>query len=244
MDKPIAHDNAPTNSPSHFSAAAVQTAIATVSQNIIDTAKLYQRKPEDITLVAVSKTFKADHIRPALESGMRVFGENRVQEAHQKWPSLRHDFSDIKLHLIGPLQSNKVKQAFKVFDVIETVDRRKLAEHIARERDLQQGKCPTLFLQVNSGEETQKAGISPTEVDEFIPYCRDQLGLPVAGLMCIPPIDAEAALHFAYLRTLAARHNLSQLSMGMSADYDIAIQFGATHIRLGTAIFGPRTQKI
>ncbi len=192
-----------------------------------------------VTLVAVSKTHGAERIRPALEAGHRCFGENRVQEAKAKWPALRADFPDMALHLIGPLQTNKVREAVASFDVIQTLDRPRLAEALAAEA-ARVGHCPHLFIEVNTGEEPQKAGIAPAETAAFLTDCRDRLGLPVVGLMCIPPIDEDPALHFALLADLAQRLGLAQLSMGMSADYDVAVRFGATHVRVGTAIFGER----
>jgi len=174
-----------------------------------------------------------------LEAGHRVFGENRVQEAQAKWPDLKAEFPEVRLHLIGPLQTNKVKDAVALFDVIESVDREKLARRLAAEM-VTQGRSLKVFLQVNTGEEAQKSGVLPAEVDEFVNLCRDELGMDVLGLMAIPPQDEEPALHFALLAKLARRNGLSFLSMGMSADYDIAVQLGATHVRVGTAIFGAR----
>ena len=191
------------------------------------------------TLVAVTKTFDADAIRPALEAGHRVFGENRVQEAEAKWPALRAAYDGIALHLIGPLQSNKAKEAVALFDAIQTVDRPKIARALAREMD-RQGRRPALFVQVNTGEEPQKAGVMPGDVDAFLARCRDEHGLDIAGLMCIPPVEEEPALHFALLAKIAARNGLDGLSMGMSGDYETAVAFGATHVRVGSAIFGAR----
>lgn len=196
-------------------------------------------RPEgSVTLVAVSKTVPADGIRPVLEAGHRVFGENRVQEAQDKWPDLRADFPDLELHLIGPLQSNKAKEAVALFDVIETVDRPKIAQALAQQMQ-EQGRRPDCLVQVNTGREPQKAGIPPEDTEVFVTACRD-LGLPVVGLMCIPPLDEEPALHFALLRELARRCGLDRLSMGMSGDYQTAIGLGATHVRVGSAIFGER----
>ena len=175
----------------------------------------------------------------ALDTGHRVFGENRVQEAAGKWPALRARYPDIVLHLIGPLQTNKVKDAVALFDVIETVDREKLARALADEFG-RQGKRPDCYIQVNTGEEPQKAGVLPADIDGFIALCRDELGLPVRGLMCIPPVGEPPAPHFALLAEIAERHDLPVLSMGMSGDYEIAIAIGATHVRVGTAIFGER----
>ncbi len=198
------------------------------------------RAPGDIDLVAVSKTHDAAHIRPVLRAGHRLFGENRVQEAAGKWPGLREEFPDVRLHLIGPLQTNKVRQALALFDVIETMDRPKLAREIAKEAE-KTGRMPDCFIQVNTGAESQKAGVIPEEVDAFIASCREEYGLPVRGLMCIPPVEEEPSLHFALLREIAQRNGLAELSMGMSSDYRVAIAFGATLVRVGTAIFGART---
>ena len=193
----------------------------------------------EVTLVAVTKTHPAEKIRLALEAGHRVFGENRVQEADGKWPSLKEVYPDTTLHLIGPLQTNKARRAIDLFDVIETLDRPKLARALAREMDAQ-GRRPDCFIQVNTGEEDQKAGIPPRDTDAFIAECRENLGLPVAGLMCIPPLQDEPSLHFALLAQIAERNGLASLSMGMSNDYEIAVRFGATHVRVGSAIFGAR----
>ena len=212
--------------------AQVQDAIAAAAQDA-------GRASSGITLVAVSKMHGPEVIRPVLEAGQRVFGENRVQEAQGKWPGLRAEFPDIDLHLIGPLQTNKVKDALSVFDVIETPDRPKLARKLA-EAMAELGKHPRLFIQVNTGEEEQKAGIAPGELDDFVRQCRDELGLALEGLMCIPPVNEEPALHFALLEKLAQRNGLAKLSMGMSSDFETAIAFGATHVRVGTAIFGAR----
>jgi len=192
-----------------------------------------------VELVAVSKTQPAEAVAAALALGQRLFGENRVQEAAQKFPALRERHPDLVLHLIGPLQTNKVKEAVALFDAIETLDRPRLAEALAAEL-ARSGRRPRCFVQVNTGEEPQKAGVAPGEADAFIEDCRGRLGLPVAGLMCIPPQDEEPALHFALLREIARRHDLPALSMGMSADFETAIRFGATHVRVGTALFGER----
>ena len=197
------------------------------------------RDPGSVTLVAVSKTQPGAAIVPVLAAGQRVFGENRVQEAEEKWPQLKRDYNDVRLHLIGPLQSNKVRQAVALFDVIETVDRPKLARALARIME-ETGTRPDCMIQINTGEEEQKAGIKPLEADDFIALCRDQLKLPVRGLMCIPPVDEEPSMHFALLKQIAERNGLAELSMGMSADYPTAVRFGATHVRVGTAIFGSR----
>lgn len=194
------------------------------------------------TLVAVSKTFGVGDVRPLLAAGHRVFGENRVQEAAQKWPALREEFSGIELHLIGPLQTNKVREGVELFDVIETLDRPRLAHALRSEFDRAGRELP-LFIQVNTGEEPQKAGVGPRDAPSFIALCRDSLKLPVRGLMCIPPFDEAPAPHFALLAKLACAHGLAQLSMGMSADFETAIKLGATHVRIGTAIFGEREKQ-
>lgn len=197
------------------------------------------RSEGSVTLVAVSKTFDADAICPVIEAGQRVFGENRVQEALAKWPYLRTDFPDIELHLIGPLQSNKTQEAVALFDVIETVDREKIASTLALEMK-KQNRFPKLFVQVNTGSEPQKAGIEPTEALAFITRCRNVHGLMIEGLMCIPPADENPGPHFALLRKIADEAGVEKLSMGMSGDYRIAIGFGATSVRVGSAIFGAR----
>jgi pyridoxal phosphate enzyme (YggS family) len=197
------------------------------------------RAPGSVMLVAVSKTFEAPAIRPLLAAGHRVFGENRVQEAEGKWPELRAEFPDVELHLIGPLQSNKARQAVALFDVIETVDRDKIATELAKEI-ARQGKSPTLFIQVNTGSEPQKAGIDPRETVAFVVRCRDTHRLSIGGLMCIPPADENPGPHFALLEKLAREASVEKLSMGMSADYELAIAFGATSVRVGSAIFGNR----
>jgi pyridoxal phosphate enzyme (YggS family) len=213
--------------------------LAAVRERIAAAARGAGRVPDNVTLVAVSKTHPAATVRQALVAGHRVFGENRVQEAETKYPALREEFPDITLHLIGALQTNKVREALSIFDVIESVDRPRLAQVLAKEMDHSGRRLPCL-IEVNTGEEPQKAGILPAEADGFIIECRDRLGLPVIGLMCVPPIDEEPALHFALLREIARRNELEVLSMGMSADYEKAIRFGATHVRVGTAIFGAR----
>jgi len=199
------------------------------------------RDAAGVALVAVSKTFEAEHIVPALEAGQRLFGENRVQEAKAKWPALRERFDGVELHLIGPLQTNKVREALTLFDVIHTLDRESLAVALAREIAKLDGVAPPrLLVQVNTGEEPQKAGIAPEEADAFIAACRDVHGLVIDGLMCIPPADEPAAGHFALLSTIARRNGLKTLSMGMSGDYETAVTLGATHVRVGSAIFGVR----
>ncbi len=210
-----------------------------INERIAAAARDAGRKPSDVSLVAVSKVHGADRILPAIEAGHRVFGENRVQEAEDKWPALREATPDLTLHLIGPLQSNKVKNALETFDVIETVDRVKLARRLANLMD-ETGKRPDVFVQVNTGAEPQKAGVLPDEADDLIALCRDELRLPLTGLMCIPPLDEEPSLHFALLAKIAARNGLAKLSMGMSADYETAVRMGATHVRVGSAIFGER----
>ena len=213
--------------------------IASIQAQIADAAQEGGREASDVTLVAVSKTHDAPRIQQALDAGHRVFGENRVQEAEGKWPALKEATRDVSLHLIGPLQGNKVKPALELFDVIETVDRPKLARRLAGLMD-ETGLRPNIFIQVNTGEEPQKAGILPHDVDAFVAQCRDDLELPVIGLMCIPPADQEPGLHFGLLAEIAKRSGIVGLSMGMSGDFETAIRFGATHVRVGTAIFGPR----
>ena len=191
------------------------------------------------TLVAVSKTHGPERIRPLLAAGQRVFGENRVQEAKAKWPGLRAEYPDLALHLIGPLQSNKTREAVELFDCIQSLDRPKLAHALAAEVEKQAKRVP-LFIQVNTGEEPQKAGIAPPDLAGFVALCRDDLELPVEGLMCIPPVDENPAPHFALLAKLAREAGLEKLSMGMSADFETAIRFGASHVRVGSALFGER----
>jgi len=210
-----------------------------VRDKIRQAATEAERAEAGVTLVAVSKTFSADEIRPVLEAGHRVFGENRVQEAQGKWPALREQFSDIQLHLIGPLQSNKAKEAVALFDVIETVDREKIATAIASEI-AKQGRRPRLYVQVNIGLEPQKAGIDPRETLAFVKRCHEVHGLEIEGLMCIPPVDENPGPHFALLEKLAREAGLEKLSMGMSGDYELAIAFGASSVRVGSAIFGER----
>lgn len=202
-------------------------------------ARDFERRPEEVTLIAVSKTMPTDAILPALEAGQRVFGENYVQEAKAKWPALRERFPDAEVHMIGPLQSNKAREAVALFDAIHSLDRESLAKELSREI-ARAGKAPRLFVQVNTGEEPQKGGVSPGEVDAFLELCRVQHGLVIEGLMCIPPADEPPSPHFALLAKIAARNKLRGLSMGMSADFEAAIQLGATHVRIGSAIFGVR----
>jgi PLP dependent protein len=210
-----------------------------VQESIRRAASDYSRDPSSITLVAVSKTFPAEEIEPVLAAGQRVFGENYVQEAKAKWPALRERFADVELHMIGPLQSNKAREAVELFDVIHTLDRPSLAEALAKEI-ARQGKKPRLLVQVNTGDEPQKGGVIPAEADAFLEACRSKYGLEIEGLMCIPPAEDPPSPHFALLNTIAKRHSLKMLSMGMSADFDAAIQLGATHVRVGSAIFGSR----
>jgi len=197
------------------------------------------RNPADVHLIAVSKTFGAEEIEPVLAAGHRHFGENRVQEAKGKWPELKERYPEIALHLIGPLQSNKTKEAVELFDAIHSIDRPKIARAIADEM-AKQGRQLQLFVQVNTGEEPQKAGVLPVELPGLLALCRDELGLKIDGLMCIPPVEEEPAIHFAFLAKLAAENGLSGLSMGMSDDFATAVAFGATHVRVGSAIFGRR----
>jgi pyridoxal phosphate enzyme (YggS family) len=210
-----------------------------VREKIAEAAEAADRRQARVTLVAVSKTFGPDDIRPVVEAGQRVFGENRVQEALGKWPALRDEFPDLELHLIGPLQSNKAKDAVVLFDVIETVDRDKIAAAIAAQME-KLGRRPKLYVQVNTGSEPQKAGVDPRETAAFVARCRDVHGVEIEGLMCIPPIDENPGLHFALLEKLAREAAVEELSMGMSADYQTAIAFGATSVRIGSAIFGGR----
>ena len=197
------------------------------------------RDPASVELIAVSKTFDADAIRPVIAAGQRHFGENRVQEAKGKWPALKAETPGIVLHLIGPLQSNKAREAVELFDAIHTIDREKIARAVAEEIARQRRK-PQLFVQVNTGEEPQKAGVSPRDAAAFVSLCRDELGLAISGLMCIPPVDEEPAVHFAFLAKLAREAGVSGLSMGMSDDFETAVELGATHVRVGSAIFGSR----
>lgn len=219
-------------------AQAISGNIATIRNRIAKAALAARRDPAEIRLIAVSKAQPADRIQAALAAGQRLFGENRVQEAQARWPDLRAAHPDLEIHLIGPLQTNKVKEAVALFDAIETVDRPKLAQALAAEMEKAGRRLPC-YVQVNTGEEEQKAGALPEEADGFIADCR-ALGLDIVGLMCIPPVEEEAGLHFALLREIARRNGIERLSMGMSADYEAAILFGATEVRVGTAIFGDR----
>ncbi|OAN49215.1 YggS family pyridoxal phosphate enzyme [Paramagnetospirillum marisnigri] len=213
-------------------------ALATVKARIADAARAAGRDPDSVTLVAVSKTHPAEAVAEAIRAGQRVFGENRVQEAKAKFPELKEAHPDLELHLIGPLQTNKVRDAVALFDVIESLDRPKLVRALADEM-VRVGRRPRLLIQVNTGREAQKAGADPDHVDGLIQVCR-QYGLTIAGLMCIPPAEADPSPHFRMLAELAARNGLAVLSMGMSGDYPVAVQAGATHVRVGSAIFGAR----
>jgi pyridoxal phosphate enzyme (YggS family) len=228
----------PCNQDQDMAHSAV-TQLNDVLSGIREAEAAHDRAAGSVCLVAVSKTFEAEDIRPVLEAGQRVFGENRVQEAMGKWPQLRTEYPGIELHLIGPLQSNKAKEAVATFDVIHTIDREKIARALKGEMTAQ-GRDLPCFIQVNTGEEPQKAGIAPKETDEFIRLCREEIGLNVIGLMCIPPVDEAPGPHFALLEKIARRNGLVQLSMGMSSDFEIAVSFGATHVRVGSAIFGGR----
>lgn len=215
-----------------------------VRSEIEKATKAAGREAGAVSLIAISKTFGAEDIRPVLGAGQRVFGENRVQEAKAKWPELRAEFPDIELHLVGPLQTNKVKDAVELFDVIQSVDRISLASELAKVIAKTGGrKLPRFFVQVNTGEEPQKAGVTPGAADQFIHACRAKHGLVIEGLMCIPPVDEAAAPHFALTKKIADRNGLKLLSMGMSADFESAINMGATHVRVGSAIFGSRPKK-
>jgi pyridoxal phosphate enzyme (YggS family) len=214
-------------------------ALARVRDEIAAACASAGRDPASVTLIAVSKTFPADAIEPVIAAGQRVFGENRVQEAKSKWPALRDAHPELELHLIGPLQSNKAREALALFDAIHSVDRTSIAEALAKEI-ARQGRRPQLFVEINTGAEPQKAGVLPEDADTFIRTCRETHGLEIAGLMCIPPFDEAPAPHFALTAKIAARNGLKLLSMGMSADFAGAIAFGATHVRVGTAIFGER----
>ncbi len=217
--------------------------LAQVREKIRQAQDKAGRKQEEAVLVAVSKTFEADDIRPVLDAGQRVFGENRVQEAQGKWPQLKAEYAGVELHLIGPLQSNKAAEAVALFDVIQTVDREKIATALASDMR-KQGRVLRLFVQVNTGLEEQKAGIDPRETVAFVARCREVHGLKIEGLMCIPPADENPGPHFALLRKLARECGVEGLSMGMSGDYETAIAFGATHVRVGSAIFGVRDDSV
>jgi pyridoxal phosphate enzyme (YggS family) len=226
--------------PDHISDVAdIARNLAAVKAAMTQAAVKAQRAAEDVHLIAVSKGHDAAAAEACLAAGHRLFGENRVQEAEAKWPALKDRFPDTRLHLIGPLQTNKAAAAVRLFDAIETLDRPRLAEALARHMDAL-GRRVDCYIQVNTGNEPQKAGVAPDEIDGFVRLCRDDYNLPVVGLMCIPPLNEEPSLHFALLREIARRNNLVELSMGMSSDYEIAVEFGATLVRVGTAIFGHR----
>lgn len=214
-----------------------------ILRQIEKAAKAAGREPASVRLIAISKTFGADEIAPVIEAGQRLFGENRVQEAKAKWPGLRERYRGIELHLVGPLQTNKVKEALVLFDAIHSLDRPKLSAELAKEIQ-KAGKSPQLFVQVNTGAEPQKAGVLPEDADSFIKECRETYSLEIAGLMCIPPADEAPAPHFALTKKIAERNGLKLLSMGMSADFESAIAFGATHVRVGSAIFGSRPKAV
>ncbi len=213
--------------------------LTAVRREIAEACATAGRRPEEVTLVAVSKTFAAEAIVPVIDAGQHVFGENRVQEALAKWPLLRESHPGVELHLIGPLQSNKAREAVGLFDAIHSIDRPSVCRTVAKEIE-RQGRHPTLFVEINTGAEAQKAGVLPENADAFIAACREEYGLAISGLMCIPPHDEAPAPHFALTAKIAARNGLALLSMGMSADFAIAIRFGATHVRVGSAIFGHR----
>jgi pyridoxal phosphate enzyme (YggS family) len=215
------------------------TGLAGVEEAMLRACREARRDRASVTLIAVAKTFDADAVEPVIKAGQRIFGENRVQEAKAKWPGLMSAYGGLSLHLIGPLQSNKTKEAVALFDAIHSVDRPSLCEALAKEFQAQ-ARRPQLFVQLNTGEEPQKAGVAPAEADSFIASCREKYDLPISGLMCIPPVDEAPAPHFALAAKIAARNGLTNLSMGMSADFAIAIQMGATHVRVGSAIFGYR----
>jgi pyridoxal phosphate enzyme (YggS family) len=219
--------------------ASSPSGLSSVEAEIVRACRDARRERSSVTLVAVSKTFDAAAIAPVIAAGQRVFGENRVQEAKAKWPELTAAHAGLSLHLIGPLQSNKAKEAVALFDAIQSVDRPSICEALAKEI-VKQDRRPELFVQINTGEEPQKAGIAPSDADDFIARCRETYGLTITGLMCIPPVDDAPAPHFALTAKIARRNRLRQLSMGMSADFATAIEFGATHVRVGSAIFGKR----
>jgi len=210
-----------------------------IAGRIAAAAKAADRNPDDIHLIAVTKRQSEDRVKALLNAGQRIFGENRLQEAQERWSDLRVGQKDLDLHMVGPLQSNKVEDVMRLFDAVHSLDRPKLAQKFA-EHAAKLGHCPDLFIQVNTGEEPQKSGVMPQDLDGFVRLCREELSLPVVGLMCLPPQWEEPALHFALLQKFAQAHGLGKLSMGMSADFETAIQFGATHLRLGTVLLGPR----
>jgi pyridoxal phosphate enzyme (YggS family) len=221
------------------SAAVTDTPLAKVLAEVVRACAEAKRDPAAVTLVAISKTFGPEVIEPVIVAGQRVFGENRVQEAKAKWPALKERHPDLELHLVGPLQSNKAREAVALFDAIHSVDRPSLCAALAKEV-ARQGRAPTLFVEVNTGAESQKAGVLPEATDGFVRDCRERYGLAISGLMCIPPANEPPAPHFALTAKIAKRNGLAYLSMGMSADFPLAIAFGATHVRVGTAIFGAR----
>ena len=222
-----------------MSMTAAATGLPAVKQAIVRACAEARRDPSSVTLVAVAKTFAADAIEPVIAAGQRVFGEHRVQEAKAKWPELQARHPGLELHMIGPLQSNKAKEAVALFDAIHSVDRPSLCEALAKEL-AKTSRRPLLFVEINTGAEPQKAGVLPQDADAFLARCRDAHGLTIGGLMCIPPLEEAPAPHFALTAKIAARNGLKLLSMGMSADYPVAIAMGATHVRVGTAIFGHR----
>jgi pyridoxal phosphate enzyme (YggS family) len=230
----------------HDTAADIAAGLAAVRADIAAACREANRDPSSVTLIAVGKTFPAEAMETAIAAGQRVFGENRVQETKTKWPAIRARHPDLSLHLIGPLQSNKAKEAVALFDAIHSVDRPSLCEALSKEiaklEIVRQGRAPQLFVEINTGAEPQKAGILPDDADAFLRTCKESYGLSVEGLMCIPPFDEAPAPHFALTAKIAARNGLKLLSMGMSADYKIAIAFGATHVRVGSAIFGARSK--
>lgn len=228
-----------TDTASDFDSVAITARYAQVREEVARAARDAERAPDSVTLVAVSKIFPAEAITPVLDAGQRAFGENYVQEAKGKWPALRERYPGVALHLIGPLQSNKARDAVALFDVIETLDRESLAKELAKEIQ-KAGRSPRLLVQVNTGDEPQKGGVSPADADAFIKICRQSFALQIAGLMCIPPADQPPSPHFALLGKIAERNGLSELSMGMSADFPQAIMLGATFVRVGSAIFGQR----
>jgi PLP dependent protein len=227
------------SAPSHDQSHDPVTAIEAVRRDIDAASRDAGRPPDSVTLLAVSKTYGPEAIEPVIAAGQRVFGENRVQEAEAKWPALRERYLDLSLHLIGALQSNKAKDALALFDAIHSVDRPSLCAALAKEIQ-KTGRVPLMFVQLNTGAELQKGGVTPEQADAFIAACRSTYDLPISGLMCIPPVEEAPAPHFALTAKIAERNGLKLLSMGMSADFEIAIRFGATHVRLGTAIFGSR----
>lgn len=220
---------------------AATTGLEAVRADVARACRDAARDPASVTLIVVSKTFAAERIEPVIVAGERAFGENRVQEAKAKWPALMSQYSGLSLHLIGPLQSNKAKEAVALFDAIHAVDRPSLCEALAREIVRQQ-RAPSLFVEINTGAETQKAGVLPQDADDFLKRCRETYGLTISGLMCIPPLQEAPGPHFALTAKIAKRNGLKLLSMGMSADFATAIELGATHVRVGSAIFGERTK--